>query len=91
MQDPEYTRAYNLNKKYKITPLQYRQIFLAQDRVCKVCGKSSKGTLHVDHDHVSGKIRGLLCSKCNTMLGLSDESIETLNKAIQYIKENMDE
>jgi hypothetical protein len=43
--------------------------------------------LHVDHDHKNGKVRKLLCSNCNRMLGCAKESIEILNNAIQYLNE----
>jgi hypothetical protein len=43
--------------------------------------------LAVDHCHTTGKIRGLLCSKCNPALGAFNDNIEILNSAIKYLKE----
>jgi len=45
---------------------------------------------HIDHCHKTGKMRGLLCSKCNKMIGLAQESIFILENAITYIKENIE-
>lgn len=50
---------------------------------CQVCG--SKERPHLDHDHKTGKFRGLLCGKCNTGLGMFDDSIDKLNKIINYL------
>jgi hypothetical protein len=64
-----------------------------QNGVCWICEKRTRGrgeeknTLAVDHNHKTGKIRGLLCSNCNTGLGNLRDSIELLEKAITYLKE----
>ena len=56
---------------------------------CQVCGRheseSAKGTLHVDHDHMTGKVRGFLCSQCNCALGLVNDSPEILEKLVRYL------
>ncbi len=53
---------------------------------CGICGSEIKGkNKHVDHDHKTGKIRGVLCDNCNHMLGMSHENIELLKKAIVYL------
>jgi len=44
------------------------------------------GAYHVDHDHLSGAIRGLLCHKCNAALGMVGDSIDHLLGLIQYLK-----
>ena len=54
--------------------------------ICKV----SKDVLHIDHCHSSGKVRGLLCLKCNAFIGLAKENINTLVSAIEYLKEAND-
>lgn len=65
-----------------------------QGGVCAICGNPSevadsmKRDLHVDHDHKTGQVRGLLCGKCNPMLGLVDDSISLLEKAIEYLKKH---
>lgn len=78
---------------YKITPDDYKQLFDAQNGVCAICKNTATGRgaknnrLAVDHDHANGQIRGLLCSKCNTGLGLFDDSVELLKIGINYLKE----
>lgn len=51
---------------------------------CLICG--SKNMIHIDHCHKTNKFRGLLCSKCNTGLGMFDENINKMENAIKYIK-----
>lgn len=91
---PEAGRRANLKRSFGITTEKYDQMFKAQKGLCKLCRKPEPGTrngkrkmLAVDHDHETGKIRGLLCSKCNTALGLLDDSPELLEAAIVYLKE----
>jgi len=78
-----------LKRKFGITPEQYQAIYEAQNGKCAICqratGKIKK--LAVDHDHKTGKIRGLLCSVCNRMiLGSLRDDIEALQRAIDYLK-----
>ena len=62
---------------------------------CEICGSfdwdARHGEPHQDHNHASGKFRGLLCGYCNLMLGQSRDSIEILEKAIEYLKRHMGE
>ena len=60
-----------------------------QNHVCAICGnKDNNKKLAVDHCHTTGVIRGLLCSACNTSLGKFKDSVELLQNAIQYLKDN---
>jgi len=66
--------------KYGITAEQYEEMNRLQGGRCLICGQAERGTrrgipktLAVDHDHDTGEIRGLLCSKCNTAIGLLDD------------------
>jgi hypothetical protein len=55
-----------LTRKYNITEAEYEKILKHQDGVCYICGqKPTKRRLAVDHDHVTGVVRGLLCFRCN--------------------------
>jgi len=87
-------RASKLKCKYDITLEDYNKMFEAQGGCCLICGKSQKELgqrLRVDHSHETGKIRGLLCVKCNLGLGCFDidnEGAELLCSAISYIKNN---
>lgn len=85
-----HDKEYGLRKKYGITLEDYTIMLTAQNGVCKICGKVNSGgqMLAVDHDHMTGKIRGLLCSNCNSVLGYSKDDISILTKAINYLKEN---
>jgi hypothetical protein len=67
----------------------YNRMYAAQEGKCACCGKHSsefRRGLHVDHDHATGQVRALLCTKCNPGIGYFDDSIEKLEMAIQYLK-----
>jgi hypothetical protein len=89
-------RNYRLKKLYGITLEQYNKMLSEQNNKCKICNnfetafskQSNKiKDLSVDHCHNTGIVRGLLCSKCNCLIGYSLESIELLQEAINYLKE----
>jgi hypothetical protein len=78
-------------KEHGLTLDQYDVIFNKQNGKCVICGRHQselKLTLAVDHDHISGKVRGLLCNTCNRGIGYLHDDINLLEKAIQYIKTN---
>ena len=60
-------------------------MMVEQANGCAICGNSDK-RLHVDHDHATGKVRGLLCMECNVSLGKFKDSPELLRKAIVYLE-----
>jgi hypothetical protein len=66
---------------------EYERILEKQKGVCVICQGINKDgrSLFVDHDHRIGDIRGLLCSNCNALIGLADENIAVLERAIAYI------
>lgn len=82
--------AASIRSLYGLTPGEYREMLLDQDGGCAICG-DPPGTgyntrrLHVDHDHTTGRVRALLCSRCNVILGMCDEDPERLRKVLQYI------
>ena len=84
-----------LKSRYGITYEEFCQMHFDQCEMCAVCGchigiiKSDGGppTAHVDHDHETGKIRGLLCGNCNLGLGMFKDDKEILNDAIDYLLE----
>lgn len=66
----ERNREWNLRVKYGIGLAEYRAMFVAQDGRCALCRRAyAKKNLPVDHDHVTGKVRKLLCHRCNSQLG----------------------
>lgn len=72
-------RLYGLNEE------EYNNMILSQNNLCAICNKPSDKTLHIDHDHVTGRVRGLLCSNCNLGIGLLEEDLVVLNRAIEYL------
>lgn len=87
-----YTIAKNkfISNKYKINMEIVENMYLNQNKCCKICGvhkeKVTKfGGLYIDHCHKTGKVRGLLCVKCNTLIGVASDKISILNKAIEYL------
>jgi len=80
-----YARKTGL-KKFGITIEEYESLSQEQNNACAICKKEEiNKSLAVDHCHASGKIRGLLCAKCNQALGLFNDDIKTLNTAIEYL------
>ena len=82
-------RNVQLRRKYGITALEYDQLRKAQNGCCMLCGKVCGPTfqdMRVDHNHVTGKVRALLCPACNTGLGQFGDSVFMLEKAITYLK-----
>jgi hypothetical protein len=90
-EDPHFDRRRDLKRKYGMTPEEWDEIFLAQKESCKICGVGNpggKGFWHVDHDHETGKVRGILCNGCNLGLGHFKDSVENLRKAQDYLLGN---
>lgn len=85
----EYMRDYMLQRRYGITQQEYQTMLEQQKYSCAIC-KRTEFTyhLHVDHCHMTGKIRGLLCSPCNVYLGYSKDNMEVYKSAIQYLGEH---
>lgn len=74
------------NKAYGISSQEFEQMILAQNNLCLICEEEFKNTPHLDHNHNTGKIRGILCHNCNTGLGLFKDSQVKLQKAIEYLR-----
>ena len=70
--------------KYGLTVEGYDRIYKKQRGRCVICGKRQK--LHVDHDHLTNKVRGLLCFRCNYGLGWWSEDISRMKRAIVYLR-----
>jgi len=80
-------------RKFGLTDASWQVMSDAQGGVCAVCRRPETAvlygvvkTLSVDHCHVTGLNRGLLCSRCNPMLGYAEDNIETLEAAIAYLR-----
>lgn len=85
-----------LKKKYNLSLEDYNRMLKEQNNVCKICNKpeihlninNEIQRLSVDHCHTTGKIRGLLCKKCNSMLGQAGDDIDILLAGIEYLKDS---
>jgi Recombination endonuclease VII len=90
---PEAYRRYALNRYYGITPEEYGRMLADQKGLCAVCGnpetsayKGKPRLMHVDHDHETGGVRGLLCFGCNNGLGAFKDDPARLRAAADYIE-----
>jgi len=81
------SRKTHIMRKFGMTIEEYEYMFLVQDGVCAICKNPCETgmNLAVDHNHETGKIRGLLCKNCNTAIGLLKENTDTMIKAIDYL------
>lgn len=89
-------RDYHLKRNYGISLDDYNKLHEQQGGVCAICGNPEtvkhfvsgrSHPLHLDHDHTTGKVRGLLCTLCNTGLGKFKDDKELLKKALEYLNE----
>jgi hypothetical protein len=88
--NPDKYKEYALKYSYGITLEEYNQMFTAQKGCCKICNTHQtqlKRKLFVDHCHTTGKVRGLLCQPCNTLLGQAKDDLTILQQAIKYLEE----
>lgn len=84
----EKMRNHHLQGKFGMTIEQYNEFLNTQNNCCAICNtpqSNFKQQLAVDHDHQTGKVRGLLCGNCNNGLGRFKDDIEILKKAINYL------
>jgi hypothetical protein len=93
-------KRYRMKKLYGITFEQFDEMMAAQGGKCAnpACDKTFEGKmaetyrkkdgLHIDHDHKTGRVRGLLCARCNATLGHARDSIDRLAGLIEYLKAN---
>jgi hypothetical protein len=86
-------RKSNLKLRYNITTQEYETKLASQDYCCAICGKDAfdnirRGKIEplcIDHSHITGNLRDLLCFNCNSLLGQAKDNINTLQKAVQYL------
>ena len=80
-----------IQTRFNVDKEQAKELWLRSQTSCNICGKSWDGEsekLCIDHCHTTGVIRGILCKNCNHVLGHARDSIQTLERAIEYLKEN---
>ena len=99
-ENQEYLREYRRKNRhqqrkswiklnYGLSWNEYEAMFDAQDGKCAICGSPNPGRgahwFDVDHDHRSGRVRGLLCHSCNVGLGAFKDDLEIVRRAVQYM------
>jgi hypothetical protein len=83
----QYGRRWRLHAKYSIAPNDYERLLAIQKGVCAICHQGQKGRwkpLNVDHDHRTGRVRGLLCTRCNLWLAWFEKHSAAIER---YIRE----
>lgn len=86
---PETSRRQWIWHRYRLTEEVFDAMLVSQGGRCAICqGDNGGEVLHVDHDHASGKVRGLLCRKCNAAIGLVADDPGVLYAAIGYLVEH---
>jgi len=90
----------HIRRKYGITIEEFEEQAAAQDNLCAACGclqsqrqtgrhkKGQRRRLCIDNDHATGKIRGLLCDKCNRALGLLDDNLDKVRRLAIYLSKH---
>jgi hypothetical protein len=82
-------------RKHGLTPEAYESLLRGQNGVCGICrtdkpGRTGRGTMsdrfHIDHDHATGNVRGLLCGSCNRGIGLLGDTLEGVEAAARYLR-----
>lgn len=87
--DPIRLKNTWLKQDFGITMEQYNELFAAQNGCCAICeAHPAKQKRHfaVDHDHATGKIRGILCTNCNTAIGKMEEDPIRMRRAAEYVE-----
>lgn len=85
-----WRRKRNLKIKYNLTPEEFAQMLAAQGGVCALCKTTEShgryGCFVIDHDHDTGRVRGILCNQCNLALGQLGDSEDGILRAIAYLR-----
>ncbi len=81
----------DISRKYKVSAAWFDDQMAAQKSKCRICKKAllwtdKTNTPHVDHCHSTGMVRGILCNRCNSVLGLCEDSIALLQSSIRYLR-----
>lgn len=85
-----YARRFKLKTIYGMTEDDFQRLLKRQESVCAICHQKcrQRETLCIDHDHTTGKVRGLLCQDCNHIIGLAKDSPERLRAAATYVQDS---
>ncbi len=93
---PTINRNWKLRRFYGITPDEYDEMLFQQDDKCPICKqefvrepKNNPLYPHLDHEHDSGWVRGILCNRCNFAIGLFEEDIVRIQESVEYLISNV--
>lgn len=91
--NPDKQHAIEIKRRYGLSLEDYNKMLMTQGMKCAICdtqhdSSKKRGRLYVDHCHTTGKVRALLCSAHNSMLGYAEDRVETFEKAIAYLKKH---
>jgi len=82
-------RSYDLQRKYGITSEDYNRMFAEQNGVCAICTHPELDRrLSVDHCHETGRVRALLCAKCNRFLGVYKDKVDLFQRVVDYLRKH---
>ena len=96
-ENPDKNMEYQRMANYGISSEQYYDLVKRQNNRCGICGRlerrknyktGKRQSLSIDHDHASGKNRGLLCRDCNFAIGLFEDNAAIVQKAVQYLRKH---
>ena len=92
-ENSDSVRSQYLKRNYGLTFEEFDSMLSSQDNACAICGTKSPSKnrgrtrrFHVDHNHITGEVRGLLCKSCNIALGEVNDNIHTLKSMIEYLE-----
>ena len=74
----------DLKRNYNLSLSEFNSMLEAQNNCCDICGQELIRPC-VDHNHITGVVRALLCNKCNSAIGLFDDNVERMLVAIDYL------
>lgn len=83
-------KANHIKRAYGLSLTRFAALVSEQNGLCKICHTTPSTPLHVDHDHVTGRVRGLLCVSCNRSIAILDNP-GLLDSAMQYLKLHQNE
>jgi hypothetical protein len=83
--NPEKCRNWSLKRKFGITQTEFELLFEIQMGKCAICAEAPDEILNIDHDHITGEIRALLCSACNRGLGHFKDDLQRISAAAIYL------
>jgi hypothetical protein len=86
MKQRKASYKYSIKKLYGLSLEDFENILELQDGVCRICKRPDR-RLCVDHDHTTGKVRGILCATCNKGLGLFQDNENLMKEAAKYIED----